>query len=55
MLVLSRKEDESIVIDGRIKVTVMEIRGGRIRLGIEAPQEIPVWREELTVEEPVAA
>lgn len=47
MLVLSRHENEAIVIDGRIKVTVVEIRGGKIRLGIEAPPEIPVWREEL--------
>jgi carbon storage regulator len=47
MLVLSRHEDESIVIDGRIKVTVVEIRGNKIRLGIEAPQEVAVWREEL--------
>ena len=47
MLVLSRKENESIVIDGRIKVTVVEIKGGRIRLGIEAPQDVPVLRAEL--------
>ena len=47
MLVLSRKTDESIVIDKRITVTVLEIQGSRIRLGIEAPKEIPVVREEL--------
>jgi carbon storage regulator len=47
MLVLSRKKDETIVIDGNIKVTVVEIVGNRIRLGIEAPKEVPVWREEL--------
>ena len=47
MLVLSRHENEAIVIDGRIKVTIVEIRGDKIRLGIEAPKEIPVWREEL--------
>ncbi len=47
MLVLSRKPDESIVIDKRITVTVLEIRGNQIRLGIEAPREIPVVREEL--------
>ncbi len=47
MLVLSRKENESIVIDGRIKVTVVEIKGGRIRLGIEAPQDVPILRAEL--------
>ena len=47
MLVLSRKIDEAIVIDGGIKVTIVEIRGDRIRLGIEAPREVAVWREEL--------
>lgn len=56
MLVLSRKIGERIVIDDQIVVTVIEIRGGQIRLGIEAPKEIPVWREEvLTQKEMVAA
>jgi len=52
MLVLSRHEDESIVIDGRIRVTIVEIRGNQIRLGIEAPQEVAVWREKLVVSVP---
>jgi len=47
MLVLSRHENEAIVIGGRIKVTVVEIRGHQIRLGIEAPTDVSVWREEL--------
>ncbi|MGD0517337.1 MAG: carbon storage regulator [Thermoguttaceae bacterium] len=47
MLVLSRKPDESIVIDGRITITILEVRGNKIRLGIEAPKEIPIVREEL--------
>ena len=49
MLVLSRRVGERLVIDDRITVTVVEIRGGQIRLGIEAPREIPVWREEVAV------
>jgi carbon storage regulator len=49
MLVLSRKFNESIVIDGRIRITVVEIRGHQIRLGIEAPKEVGVMREELLV------
>ena len=40
MLVLSRHENEAIVIDGRIRVTVVEIRGNQIRLGIEAPKDV---------------
>jgi carbon storage regulator len=47
MLVLTRKEAQSIVIDGRIRITLMAIRGSQIRLGIEAPKEVPVMREEL--------
>ncbi len=53
MLVLARRESQSIVIDGRITVTVIEIRGNQIRLGIEAPREVPVRREEL-VSQPAA-
>ena len=47
MLVLSRKENESIVIRGDIVVTVIDVRGGKVRLGIEAPREIPVNRREI--------
>jgi carbon storage regulator len=48
MLVLSRKVGESILLDGHIQVTVVEIRGDKIRLGIEAPRDVAVWREELS-------
>ena len=47
MLVLTRRENERIVIDGRITVTVVRVQGDRIRIGIEAPQEVPIMREEL--------
>ena len=47
MLVLSRKKNESIVIDDTIIVTVVEIRGDKVRLGIQAPKEIPVHRSEV--------
>jgi carbon storage regulator len=47
MLVLSRKMNESIVIQDHIKVTVVEIRGDKVRLGIEAPREVPVHRMEV--------
>jgi carbon storage regulator len=47
MLVLSRKKNESIVIDDRIVITVVEIRGDKVRLGIQAPKEVPVHRMEV--------
>ncbi len=47
MLVLSRKKNESIVIDDTIIVTVVEIRGDKVRLGIQAPKEVPVHRSEV--------
>jgi len=47
MLVLSRKLNESIVIGGGIRITVVGLRGNHVRLGIEAPGEVPVMREEL--------
>ena len=47
MLVLTRKAGESIVIDDQIKITVLDIGGGKIRLGIDAPREVPVDRAEV--------
>ena len=47
MLVLSRKKNESIVINNDITIVVVEIRGDKVRLGIEAPKEIPVHRREV--------
>jgi len=47
MLVLSRERDESIVIGDKIVVTIIDIRGDKVRLGIEAPEEIPVHRQEV--------
>jgi carbon storage regulator len=47
MLVLTRKPNEEIVINGNIRVRVLGVQGGRIRLGIDAPPEVPVRRSEL--------
>lgn len=47
MLILSRKKDESIVINNDITIVVVEIRGDKVRLGIEAPKEVPVHRREV--------
>lgn len=47
MLILSRKKNESIVIDDNIVITVVEVRGDKVRLGINAPRETPVHRSEV--------
>lgn len=47
MLVLTRKKNECIVINDVIRVTVVEIRGDKVRLGVEAPREIEVHRQEV--------
>ncbi|MFM8260852.1 MAG: carbon storage regulator CsrA [Pirellula sp.] len=47
MLVLSRRKNESIVINNEITIVVVEIRGDKVRLGVEAPKEVPVHRREV--------
>jgi carbon storage regulator len=47
MLVLSRQRDESIMIGDKVVITIVDIRGDKVRLGIEAPSEIPVHRQEV--------
>lgn len=47
MLVISRKKDESVVIGDCIVITIVDIRGDKVRLGIEAPKEIAVHRQEV--------
>jgi carbon storage regulator len=47
MLVLSRQRDESIIIGDNIVVTVVDVRGDKVRLGIEAPREVSVHRREV--------
>lgn len=50
MLVLSRRANQSIVIAGDVVVTVLEIRGDQVRLGIKAPRDVAVHREEVHAE-----
>ena len=47
MLVLTRKKEEKIIIDDDIEITVVEVEGGKVQLGIEAPQEVEIYREEV--------
>lgn len=50
MLDLSRKKNESIIIDNNIEVTVLDIKGDQIKLGISAPKSVPVYRKEVYVQ-----
>ena len=52
MLVLSRKAEQSIVINGEITVRIIAVRGNFVRIGIEAPKEVPIHRGELLVQLP---
>ena len=47
MLVLSRKKGESIIINDNIVVTVVDIRGDKVRLGFDAPKDVPIFRSEV--------
>ena len=50
MLILSRRTGETVVIGDRIRVTVVEVRGDQVRIGIDAPKEISVHREEVFIQ-----
>ena len=50
MLALSRKKNEAIVINNNIEITVLDIRGDQIKLGISAPKEIPIYRKEVYIQ-----
>lgn len=47
MLVLARRSGESIIIDNDIEVTIVEIQGDKIKIGISAPKKVPIFRKEL--------
>lgn len=47
MLALTRKRGESLVINNNIEITVLEIRGDQIKLGIQAPKDVPIYRKEV--------
>ena len=47
MLALSRKKNEAIVINNNIEVTILEVKGDQVKIGISAPKEVPVYRKEV--------
>ena len=50
MLILSRKADEKIVIGEEVEITILSIRGSQVKLGIQAPQEVDIYRTEILEE-----
>lgn len=50
MLALSRKKDEAIIINDDIEITVIEIKGDQVKLGITAPKSVPIYRKEVYVQ-----
>ena len=50
MLALSRKKNEAIVINNNIEITVLDIRGDQIKIGIAAPKDIPIYRKEVYIQ-----
>ncbi|MCR5418311.1 MAG: carbon storage regulator CsrA [Lachnospiraceae bacterium] len=50
MLALSRKKGDSLVIDNNIEITVLEVKGEQVKLGITAPKHVPVYRKEVYIQ-----
>ncbi|MBD5394856.1 MAG: carbon storage regulator CsrA [Lachnospiraceae bacterium] len=50
MLALSRKKNEALIINNNIEITILEIKGEQVKLGISAPKEVPVYRKEVYVQ-----
>jgi carbon storage regulator len=50
LLALTRKKGESLVIDNNIEITILEIRGDQIKIGISAPKDVPVYRKEVFIQ-----
>lgn len=50
MLALTRKKDEAIIIDGNIEIRILDIQDGKVRLGVSAPKDVSIHREEVYVE-----
>ena len=47
MLALSRKKNESIIVNNNIEITILDIRGDQVKVGIAAPKEVPIYRKEV--------
>jgi len=50
MLALSRKKNEAIIVNNNVEITILDIKGDQVKLGITAPREVPVYRKEVYVQ-----
>ena len=50
MLALSRKKNEALIINNNIEITILEVKGDQVKIGIAAPKEVPVYRKEVYVQ-----
>ena len=50
MLALTRKKGESIIVDNDIEISILELRGDQVKIGISAPKEVPVYRKEVYIQ-----
>ena len=50
MLALSRKKNEALVINNNVEITVLEVKGDQVKIGITAPKEVPIYRKEVYVQ-----
>ncbi|MED9904691.1 MAG: carbon storage regulator CsrA [Lachnospiraceae bacterium] len=50
MLALSRKKNEAIIINNNIEITVLEVKGDQVKIGISAPKDVPIYRKEVYVQ-----
>lgn len=50
MLALSRKKNEALIINNNIEVTILEVKGDQVKIGISAPKEVPIYRKEVYIQ-----
>lgn len=50
MLALSRKKNEAIIVNNNIEITILEVKGDQVKIGVTAPKEVPVYRKEVYVQ-----
>ncbi|GFH94066.1 translational regulator CsrA [Lachnospiraceae bacterium] len=50
MLALSRKKNEAIIVNNNIEITILEVKGDQVKIGVTAPKEVPIYRKEVYVQ-----